>query len=950
MVLPKHALLLSLLLLLPSAATQAQDCGSCVLGLYDDLEMTRSVGVITAGSKVIYLGIQYGGATPEGLTGIEFSIEGLDQFVAVVEPLESAAVVLGWPTAPAPADSIYGLGGMNIAWADCLLGSRALVKITLLPRTVWPTADTVLRVRRKYPPSNGQPYVQIVGCDRPYYTMQPVGGGSYVLTTSVGTPTCTAMSDRLDLGSVPEGGNITTSFTVTNSGAGILSGVVSEACPDFSIDEPVRSYALARGQTANFTVRFWPSHAGEQTCTVATGTACASLTFAGRTSSITPIASIHANLPSFLGRTVTLEAQVTVPANYNVSSQEGWIQDASGRGLQVYGPETSSSVLFDTGNIVRITGSIQHTGRIVQLEDISLVTPLTTGNPPVAAVPVTAADVASGNWEGTFVQVTGQIVDRASVGAATRYLLFDGTGHVAVLVQDRFGIPPVALSMFATARGAASGTETSIHVGGPNDFFLPGRGQCPGRVVSIADTTALDGATVQVPIRVQFNPQPIDAFGLRLTYDGNVLHFVGATCCGLTSGWANCQARPAGRDTVILGGFDPTPIPANSVGAIMCLTFQLQQCGGDRRLNLLGLVDDLVGMQVCNGSIQCVECLSDGDINHDGMLTPGDAQCAFEYFLHDQSVPPECDFTGTCELAAADVNCDQQVTPGDALAIFERWLGGNPTAAHCFAHSGSVVAAESGASTGAAGPNPVGGSPHVADRVARTDLYRVPAPAAWHRDAGRIVVPIEMRALDGPAAFGLQIDFDPRTADFVGLEPQAEGQRWKALAAQLTSPGRLIVGGFDAAAGQRPPRTAVTPDGWMPLAELVFRAPAAAPVIATAEWREQILGDERTPGAEPLAGPRTVFLDRPYPNPARASIVSMSLEVPAGPQPWIEISVLDVLGRLVKRLQDGPASSGSHEIHWDRTDALSHPVAAGIYIVRMRVGNQVENHKLVVLR
>ena len=70
----------------------------------------------------------------------------------------------------------------------------------------------------------------------------------------------------------------------------------------------------------------------------------------------------------------------------------------------------------------------------------------------------------------------------------------------------------------------------------------------------------------------------------------------------------------------------------------------------------------------------CLACAQDGDVNDDGLLTPGDALCAFNIFLSGGTLPPDCDVPDwECELTAADPTCDGQVTPGDALAIFNRF-------------------------------------------------------------------------------------------------------------------------------------------------------------------------------------------------------------------------------------------------------------------------------------
>ncbi len=80
-----------------------------------------------------------------------------------------------------------------------------------------------------------------------------------------------------------------------------------------------------------------------------------------------------------------------------------------------------------------------------------------------------------------------------------------------------------------------------------------------------------------------------------------------------------------------------------------------------------------------------IACASDGDINRDAVLTPGDALCAFNLYLTNGAGPIACQTPSlACANASADVNCDGAVTPGDALAIFQRYLQGQAPAP-CFA-------------------------------------------------------------------------------------------------------------------------------------------------------------------------------------------------------------------------------------------------------------------------
>ncbi len=84
-------------------------------------------------------------------------------------------------------------------------------------------------------------------------------------------PVCSVVPDTLDFGTVLIGAYKDTTFTITNTGADTLIGDVSEACGEYSIVSGGGPYNLAADESLTVTVRFEPTAAGTQTCTVETG-------------------------------------------------------------------------------------------------------------------------------------------------------------------------------------------------------------------------------------------------------------------------------------------------------------------------------------------------------------------------------------------------------------------------------------------------------------------------------------------------------------------------------------------------------------------------------------------------------------------------------------------------------------------------------------------------------
>ncbi len=83
------------------------------------------------------------------------------------------------------------------------------------------------------------------------------------------------------------------------------------------------------------------------------------------------------------------------------------------------------------------------------------------------------------------------------------------------------------------------------------------------------------------------------------------------------------------------------------------------------------------------------------------------------------------------------------------------------------------------------------------------------------------------------------------------------------------------------------------------------------------------------------------------PNPARG-MCSVSFDCPsAGP---VHITVLDVNGRVVRNLLDGPLTAGRHTIAWDGRDGAGRTLANGVYITRVQAGPLVRIGKAVLAR
>jgi len=107
----------------------------------------------------------------------------------------------------------------------------------------------------------------------------------------------------------------------------------------------------------------------------------------------------------------------------------------------------------------------------------------------------------------------------------------------------------------------------------------------------------------------------------------------------------------------------------------------------------------------------------------------------------------------------------------------------------------------------------------------------------------------------------------------------------------------------------------------------------------TPDTGQQLTIDDITPGR--------YVLEQNYPNPFNPT-TNISFEIPAAGN--VTVSVYDILGRLIHRLQEGILSQGRYTIQWDGTDDLGHQVAGGIYLFELSTPDFRQVRKMLLLR
>ncbi|MEW6753604.1 MAG: FlgD immunoglobulin-like domain containing protein [Candidatus Latescibacterota bacterium] len=96
-----------------------------------------------------------------------------------------------------------------------------------------------------------------------------------------------------------------------------------------------------------------------------------------------------------------------------------------------------------------------------------------------------------------------------------------------------------------------------------------------------------------------------------------------------------------------------------------------------------------------------------------------------------------------------------------------------------------------------------------------------------------------------------------------------------------------------------------------------------------------------------VALPRGMSLDQNYPNPFNSSTVIRYALPQAQP---VELALFDVAGQRVATLAADVRDAGRHAVTWDGRDDGGRLVATGVYLCRLRAGDQVQARTVLVLR
>ncbi len=104
-------------------------------------------------------------------------------------------------------------------------------------------------------------------------------------------------------------------------------------------------------------------------------------------------------------------------------------------------------------------------------------------------------------------------------------------------------------------------------------------------------------------------------------------------------------------------------------------------------------------------------------------------------------------------------------------------------------------------------------------------------------------------------------------------------------------------------------------------------------------------------GIDPLM-PASFTLSQNYPNPFNpTTTIRFSVGTEQGGMAQrVKLDVFNILGQEVTTLLDGSIPAGDHEIEWDATNRSGQRVATGIYLYRLKVGDEQQTKKMLFLK
>ena len=93
--------------------------------------------------------------------------------------------------------------------------------------------------------------------------------------------------------------------------------------------------------------------------------------------------------------------------------------------------------------------------------------------------------------------------------------------------------------------------------------------------------------------------------------------------------------------------------------------------------------------------------------------------------------------------------------------------------------------------------------------------------------------------------------------------------------------------------------------------------------------------------------PKEFVLHQNYPNPFNP-VTSLKYDLPK--DGLVNITIYDMIGRVVKTLVNGSQTAGFKSVQWNATNDRNEPVSAGLYLYTIQAGEFRQTKKMMLLK
>ena len=93
--------------------------------------------------------------------------------------------------------------------------------------------------------------------------------------------------------------------------------------------------------------------------------------------------------------------------------------------------------------------------------------------------------------------------------------------------------------------------------------------------------------------------------------------------------------------------------------------------------------------------------------------------------------------------------------------------------------------------------------------------------------------------------------------------------------------------------------------------------------------------------------PETFWLSNNYPNPFNPGT---TVEYGLARFGHVQIDIFNLLGQRVRTLVDRTQRAGTHSVTWDGKDATGLAAVTGIYLYRLKAGDDIQTKKMLLLK